>query len=81
MTSGFTAAVNALTALVRGVDLGPRLAEAVRLAKRVVALDEELSPDQKTMDTVVLCSRQPSPPNQPPWAVHLIWGELLSRAG
>jgi hypothetical protein len=66
MTSAFTAAVNALTALVRGVDLGPRLAEAVRLAKRVVALDEELSPDQKTIDTVALCSRQPSPPNQPP---------------
>jgi transposase len=81
MTGERTAAVNALIALVRVVDLGVEArrplsnqqiveisrwrtrdeplaatiarAEAVRLAKRVVALDEELSANQKTMDTLV----------------------------
>lgn len=81
MTGERTAAVNALTALVRVIDLGidarrplrskqiieisrwrPRAeplaqatarAEAVRLANRVVVLDEELTTNQKTMDTLV----------------------------
>jgi transposase len=67
MTGERTAAVNALTALLRVLDLGidarkpltgtqiglvskwrPR-AEAVRLAKRVVALDDELDQNSKTM--------------------------------
>jgi transposase len=81
MTRERTAAVNALTALTRAVDLGidarrplsskqiaeishwrtrdepvattTARAETVRLARRIVALDEELSANQKTMDTLV----------------------------
>ncbi|MDS1272325.1 IS110 family transposase [Lipingzhangella sp. LS1_29] len=84
MTGERTAAVNALTALARAVDLGVdarrRLsnqqiveisrwrtrdeplaaatarAEAVRLGKRIVALDDELAANQETMDTLVRCT-------------------------
>jgi len=81
MTGERTATVNALTALVRAIDLGidarrplrskqileisrwrPRQeplaqatarAEAVRLANRIVALDDELTANQKTIATLV----------------------------